>query len=190
MAPSKDRKRKFHRRSKYGCQTCKKRHVRCDEHKPLWYVQITHSRSIWDPNSLDLDEAYLAVTPRFYPMLKLIGGSTYCLQSGSDCIYPFPEQVVPSNAPLDAGCTSDDAGMGHLPLARTVPNFNSSLNDYVGGVFDDLPEASKRLLRHCMCLQNEARYCITSKANVSLTKVSQYAVWGQKPVIREVESSA
>jgi hypothetical protein len=38
MAPPKDRKRKFHCRSKAGCATCRKRHVRCDERKPLWYV--------------------------------------------------------------------------------------------------------------------------------------------------------
>lgn len=40
MAPPKDkeRKRKFHRRSKNGCTRCKARHVRCDEQKPLWYV--------------------------------------------------------------------------------------------------------------------------------------------------------
>jgi hypothetical protein len=35
MAPPKERKRKFHRRSKQGCLTCKTRHVRCDERKPL-----------------------------------------------------------------------------------------------------------------------------------------------------------
>ncbi|KAK1674466.1 hypothetical protein BDP55DRAFT_694568 [Colletotrichum godetiae] len=35
MAPPKNRIRKFHRRSKNGCSTCKQRHVRCDERKPL-----------------------------------------------------------------------------------------------------------------------------------------------------------
>ncbi|KAK1999940.1 hypothetical protein LX36DRAFT_573225 [Colletotrichum falcatum] len=35
MAPPKNRVRKFHRRSKNGCTTCKGRHVRCDERKPL-----------------------------------------------------------------------------------------------------------------------------------------------------------
>ncbi|GJC95664.1 C6 transcription factor [Colletotrichum higginsianum] len=35
MAPPKSRVRKFHRRSKNGCTTCKQRHVRCDERKPL-----------------------------------------------------------------------------------------------------------------------------------------------------------
>ncbi|KAL0931016.1 C6 transcription factor [Colletotrichum truncatum] len=35
MAPPKNRVRKFHRRSKNGCSTCKQRHVRCDERKPL-----------------------------------------------------------------------------------------------------------------------------------------------------------
>lgn len=38
MAPPKYRVRKFHRRSKNGCTTCKKRHVRCDERRPLWYA--------------------------------------------------------------------------------------------------------------------------------------------------------
>ncbi|KAK1457627.1 hypothetical protein CCUS01_09741 [Colletotrichum cuscutae] len=35
MAPPKNRIRKVHRRSKNGCSTCKQRHVRCDERKPL-----------------------------------------------------------------------------------------------------------------------------------------------------------
>ncbi|KAH6957615.1 hypothetical protein BKA56DRAFT_703535 [Ilyonectria sp. MPI-CAGE-AT-0026] len=30
------RKRKFARRSKTGCQWCKKKHIRCDEQKPVW----------------------------------------------------------------------------------------------------------------------------------------------------------
>lgn len=42
MAPPKNRIRKFHRRSKNGCSTCKQRHVRCDERKPLWYAPLSH----------------------------------------------------------------------------------------------------------------------------------------------------
>ncbi|KAK3944567.1 hypothetical protein QBC46DRAFT_251676 [Diplogelasinospora grovesii] len=35
MCPQKQRQRRYHRRSRNGCTTCKKRHVRCDEKKPL-----------------------------------------------------------------------------------------------------------------------------------------------------------
>lgn len=33
-AKGKDGKRKFHKKSRYGCSTCKKRRVKCDENKP------------------------------------------------------------------------------------------------------------------------------------------------------------
>lgn len=52
MAPPKERKRRFHRRSKNGCQTCKRRHVRCDEQKPLWYVLYIIFPVWTDPVSL------------------------------------------------------------------------------------------------------------------------------------------
>ncbi|VUC21288.1 unnamed protein product [Clonostachys rosea] len=34
-----ERSRKHHTRSRDGCTTCRKRHVRCDETRPFWYVQ-------------------------------------------------------------------------------------------------------------------------------------------------------
>ncbi|KAH6897230.1 hypothetical protein B0T10DRAFT_180450 [Thelonectria olida] len=134
MAPPKERKRRFHRRSKNGCQTCKRRHVRCDEQKPL---------------------------------------CTNCLQTGSDCIYPVPQQqTLPSNeaGPSSRGDADVDVNSGtQLTLAEPPPSpLINVLNDYVGGSFDALPERSKRLLRH----------------------FSQYAVWGQRPVARELQSSA
>ncbi|KAH6998788.1 hypothetical protein BKA56DRAFT_627019 [Ilyonectria sp. MPI-CAGE-AT-0026] len=138
MAPPKDRKRRFHRRSKNGCQTCKRRHVRCDEQKPL---------------------------------------CTNCLQTGSECIYPVPQQSLPSNesSPSNSGSASG-SGSGNvnidieaqMVLAEPASGLIDPLNDYVGGSFDALPEPSKRLLRH----------------------FSQYTVWGQRPVARELQSSA
>jgi hypothetical protein len=119
MAPPKDRKRKFHRRSKNGCQTCKRRHVRCDEQRPL---------------------------------------CTSCLHSGSDCIYPPADEVAAQHlVPVDAH--------GYIPTPAV--NADSSLYSYVGGSFESLPEPSKRLLRH----------------------FSQFAVWGQQPVVRDLDSS-
>ncbi|KAI9166659.1 hypothetical protein HJFPF1_02773 [Paramyrothecium foliicola] len=91
------------------------------------------------------------------------GYSTNCLQSGSDCIYPSPEQDAQNrseSSPSQALCILDVS-------ADPTISLNWSLNDYVGGSFDDLPEASKRLLRH----------------------FSQVAVQGQRPIAREVESS-
>ncbi|KAF4457449.1 hypothetical protein F53441_499 [Fusarium austroafricanum] len=116
MAPPKDkeRKRKFHRRSKNGCTRCKARHVRCDEQKPL---------------------------------------CTNCLQTGSECIYPTPEQPLPSNESSPSPSSSSNVAVGnfgsHLALTEpATPGPSNALNNYVGGSFDALPEPSKRLLRH------------------------------------------
>ncbi|KAF6527091.1 hypothetical protein HZS61_010135 [Fusarium oxysporum f. sp. conglutinans] len=140
MAPPKDkeRKRKFHRRSKNGCTRCKARHVRCDEQKPL---------------------------------------CTNCLQTGSECIYPTPEQPLPSNdSSPSPSSSSSNVALGSFgsqmalteSAAPASPGMSNALNNYVGGSFDALPEHSKRLLRH----------------------FSQYTVWGSRPVARELESSA
>ncbi|OHE96046.1 hypothetical protein CORC01_08583 [Colletotrichum orchidophilum] len=73
MAPPKDRIRKFHRRSKNGCSTCKQRHVRCDERKPLWYASVSFSLSLCPPQ---------------LPLVTLeVLSVTNCLQTGKDCIY-------------------------------------------------------------------------------------------------------
>lgn len=34
----KQRQRRFHSRSRTGCSSCRMRHVRCDEDRPVWYV--------------------------------------------------------------------------------------------------------------------------------------------------------
>ncbi|KFH49005.1 Sterol regulatory element-binding protein-like protein [Hapsidospora chrysogenum ATCC 11550] len=126
MAPPKERKRKFHRRSKTGCQICKKRHVRCDERKPL---------------------------------------CTSCLQSGNECIYPVTGEEVPLDGSSDDGSTKDLVRQS--PAMAGAPGLKTPLSDFVGGSYEILPESSKRLLRH----------------------FSQYAVWGERPVSRELESS-
>lgn len=58
MAPPKNRIRKFHRRSKNGCSTCKLRHVRCDERKPLWYASLPRL-----PRPCPLDNAHAPQLP-------------------------------------------------------------------------------------------------------------------------------
>ncbi|CAJ0553467.1 Ff.00g119790.m01.CDS01 [Fusarium sp. VM40] len=120
MAPpkEKERKRKFHRRSKNGCTRCKARHVRCDEQKPL---------------------------------------CTNCLQTGSECIYPTPEQPLPSNESSPSPSSSSTVAVGsfgsQMSLAEPpTPGISNALNNYVGGSFDALPEPSKRLLRHLYSL--------------------------------------
>ncbi|KAL2752613.1 hypothetical protein ACRALDRAFT_1058468 [Sodiomyces alcalophilus JCM 7366] len=87
MAPPKSRVRKFHRRSKNGCSSCKRRHVRCDERKPL---------------------------------------CTYCLQSGSQCIYPGAPEVTGKHdshiaQPSLTSCKAD----GLVPLVTTYHPFSS-----------------------------------------------------------------
>lgn len=83
--------------------------------------------------------------------------STNCLQTGSDCIYPIPQQTLPSSepGPSNRGDADADADANVNPGAQLTlaepplsPLINV-LNDYVGGSFDALPERSKRLLRHC-----------------------------------------
>lgn len=73
----------------------------------------------------------------------LIKTSTSCLQSGKECIYPEqdPESRHSSTSELEIARTTSPAVPS--PAAQT------SLSDYVGGSYEVLPEASKRLLRHC-----------------------------------------
>ena len=35
--------RKSHTKSRKGCKTCKRRHIRCDENFPQWYVHVSFS---------------------------------------------------------------------------------------------------------------------------------------------------
>jgi hypothetical protein len=59
----KKRQRVFARRSRNGCQTCKNRHLRCDESLPVWYLKC----------------------PLMFP--RLIRGSDNCLRLGRLCNY-------------------------------------------------------------------------------------------------------
>lgn len=86
--------------------------------------------------------------------------STNCLQTGSECIYPSPEQALPSSASSAGTSIASASGsntpslelqLQRQPIAAPLAGVpNPILNDYVGGSFEDLPEASKRLLKHCM----------------------------------------
>ena len=42
MSPPKpeERRRRYHKRSRNGCIDCKRKHIRCDEKKPLWYAVL------------------------------------------------------------------------------------------------------------------------------------------------------
>lgn len=82
----------------------------------------------------------------FYGILKScpdILSSTSCLQSGSECVYPSQGDETP--------CISNAVAVyGGSPVSMKTEVFvNYSLNDYVGGIFDSLPDSSKTLLRHC-----------------------------------------
>lgn len=37
--PQRTRQRKEHTKSRGGCVTCKQRHIRCDQRKPIWYAR-------------------------------------------------------------------------------------------------------------------------------------------------------
>ncbi|KAF7548421.1 hypothetical protein G7046_g8684 [Stylonectria norvegica] len=202
MAPPKERKRRFHRRSKNGCQTCKKRHVRTVARpSPKLRVPVRHDNlnlalcieralgvrfTVYRPYGSGIDKpcmhrSRIRNNVRF--SLTLIGESTNCLQTGSECIYPFSDQALPSNDATtssasassasasgsgSASCVDSNMPMAMSGAAAAAPGLNNALNDYVGGSFDALPEPSKRLLRH----------------------FSQFAVWGQRPVVRELQSPA
>lgn len=91
--------------------------------------------------------------------------STNCLQTGSECIYPTPEQPLPSNesSPSPSSSSSNVVlGSFGSQMARSeapAPGMSNALNNYVGGSFDALPEPSKRLLRHCRSSNtNESRH--------------------------------
>ncbi|KAI1074493.1 hypothetical protein F5B20DRAFT_437629 [Whalleya microplaca] len=45
------RQRKFHRRSRNGCSTCKAKHIRCDERKPLCTYCLRHGGECGYPDS-------------------------------------------------------------------------------------------------------------------------------------------
>ena len=37
-----------HTKSRKGCETCKRRHIRCDENFPQWYVEMGfRRRKLW-----------------------------------------------------------------------------------------------------------------------------------------------
>lgn len=116
--------------------------------------------------------------------------STNCLQTGSECIYPTPEQSLPSNESFSSPASSSNAALASFgsQMARLEPpspGSSNALNNYVGGSFDALPEPSKRLLRHCTPpIHDQLLLWLISWL------VSQYTVWGQRPVVRELESSA
>ncbi|KAK7747633.1 hypothetical protein SLS62_009044 [Diatrype stigma] len=44
MSPPKpeERRRRYHKRSRNGCIDCKRKHIRCDEKKPLWKIYSTN----------------------------------------------------------------------------------------------------------------------------------------------------
>lgn len=47
------RKRRSHKRSRNGCLTCKQRHIRCDELKPIWQVTYFLSRYLISSRAKD-----------------------------------------------------------------------------------------------------------------------------------------
>ncbi|KAF4121159.1 Fungal Zn(2)-Cys(6) binuclear cluster domain [Geosmithia morbida] len=86
MAPPKDRKRKFHRRSKNGCNVCKKRHVRCDEKRPLCTNCLqTGDECIYSPLRQDgsphgTDGGY-ALVKRDVPLGTIVSARTLDMKS-------------------------------------------------------------------------------------------------------------
>ncbi|KAI2612310.1 uncharacterized protein GGS25DRAFT_512843 [Hypoxylon fragiforme] len=51
------RQRKFHRRSRNGCSTCKTKHIRCDERKPLCTYCLRHGGECGYPDEENAAEA-------------------------------------------------------------------------------------------------------------------------------------
>lgn len=78
-------RRRTHARSKKGCQTCKERHVRCDERLPFWYE--SRFRFLAHPS---LHDACSKLTLHIYQSLifffwQLHSGN--CLRLGRECSY-------------------------------------------------------------------------------------------------------
>lgn len=72
-------------------------------------------------------------------------GSTNCLQTGSECVYPFTEPALSSNASPSASTSEAETR-----TSTSTFNFEQTLNDYAGGSFHELPDGSKTLLRYCL----------------------------------------
>ncbi|KAI0472708.1 hypothetical protein GGR56DRAFT_578125 [Xylariaceae sp. FL0804] len=73
------RVRRYHSRSRNGCTTCKLKHIRCDEKRPLW------------------SKSHLQLT------LGNLGRSTNCLLKGGQCGYTSPEPETPPEASTHSG---------------------------------------------------------------------------------------
>ncbi|KAI0025004.1 hypothetical protein F4780DRAFT_489479 [Xylariomycetidae sp. FL0641] len=55
--PQRQRQRKFHRRSRNGCSTCKAKHIRCDERKPLCTYCLRHGGDCGYPVDCDANSS-------------------------------------------------------------------------------------------------------------------------------------
>jgi Fungal Zn(2)-Cys(6) binuclear cluster domain len=47
MGGSERARRRSHVKSKDGCLTCRRRHVRCDERRPQWLEQSPHKKELF-----------------------------------------------------------------------------------------------------------------------------------------------
>lgn len=76
---------------------------------------------------------------------RLTGNSTSCLQIGNECIYQVTDELGSSDASSPKRAIIKNEAVIDVASALKTP-----LGDFVGGSYETLPEASKRLLRHCM----------------------------------------
>lgn len=138
MAPPKSRVRKFHRRSKNGCTTCKQRHVRCDERKPLWYASLCHPFLSLDwafpspfissgEHFFRTGSTYIPCPVQSWPNTCR---STNCLQTGKDCIYPESEPDHDSRAASESVASEASAPLvnvvSHQPFAGFSGDYQMS----------------------------------------------------------------
>lgn len=117
-----ERKRRHHHRSRNGCVSCKAKHMRCDESKPFWLV--------------DLESCHLEAHIDFW--------SRNCLKNGSSCGYARvegstedrPQQLFTAASPVEeVSSNSLLAAYLNKPSPLLVPATVSNLANGSSGDF-------------------------------------------------------
>ncbi len=136
---SSERRRKYHRRLRGGCQSCRDRHIRCDQSKPYWYVEMFYL-------SPSLSRVMLMVYS--HNCLR------YGVECGNDQGYPNEDIVLPNNpadssAPLTVATLSNPFQPQQEPSQRFDPVLGTGMYDPFNTLPIELLHDSRTLFHHC-----------------------------------------
>ena len=123
--------RRAHRKTRRGCQTCKRRRVRCDERQPLWYQTCLHC----------LVHALL---------IGCVICSTNCLTRGDPCVYDQPpELALQAESSARPSVQPDVTSEASSANALLVPTDVGKPIDPFETLEIDMPYRSLELFYHC-----------------------------------------